>query len=50
MEFQNSLVLLEKGEPVLGDRLISGEVAYVNPEVMKIKYEEAGFVLQHQPA
>lgn len=50
MEFQNSLVLLEKGEPVLGDRLISGEVAYVNPEVMRIKYEEAGFVLQHQPA
>jgi hypothetical protein len=50
MEFQNSLVLLEKGEPVLGDRLITGDVAYVNPEVMRIKYEEAGFVLQHQPA
>jgi hypothetical protein len=49
MEFQNSLVLLEKGEPVLGDRLITGDVAYVNPEVMRIKYEE-GSVLQHQPA
>ena len=48
MEFQNSLVLLEKGEPILGDRLITGEVAYVNPEVLKIKYEKAGFVLQHQ--
>jgi len=50
MEFQNSLVLLEKGEPILGDRLITGDVAYVNPEVMRIKYEEAGFVLQHKPA
>ena len=50
MEFQNSLVLLEKGETVLGDRLITGDVAYVNPEVMRIKYEEAGFVLQHKPA
>jgi hypothetical protein len=49
MEFQNSLILLEKGEPVLGDRLITGDVAYVNPEVMRIKYEE-GSVLQHQPA
>ena len=50
IEFQNSLVLLEKGEPILGDRLITGDVAYVNPEVMRIKYEEAGFVLQHKPA
>jgi hypothetical protein len=49
MEFQNSLVLLEKGEPVLGDRLITGDVAYVNPEVMRIKYEERS-VLQHKPA
>jgi len=48
MEFQNSLVLLEKGEPVLGDRLITGDVTYVNPEVIKIKYEKAGFVLQYQ--
>jgi len=50
LEFTNSVVMLEKGEPVLGDRLISGAVAYVNPEVLRIKYEEAGFVLQHKPA
>ena len=49
IEFQNSLVLLEKGDPVLGDRLISGDVAYVNPEVLRIRHEQERSVLQHQP-
>jgi len=34
LEFTNSIVMLEKGEPVLGDRLITGDVAYVNPDVL----------------
>ena len=37
MEFQNSLVLLEKGEPVLGDRLVCGNVAYVNDAVLALR-------------
>jgi hypothetical protein len=37
MEFQNSLVLLEKGEPVLGDRLVCGDVAYVNDAVLALR-------------
>jgi hypothetical protein len=37
MEFQNSLVLLEKGEPVLGDRLVCGNVAYVNDAVLTLR-------------
>ena len=50
MEFQNSLVLLEKGEPILGNRLITGDVAYVNPNVLGIRDGQEGSVLQHQPA
>jgi len=50
IEFQNSLVLLEKGEPILGDRLICGDVAYVNPEVLRMKDDQEGPVLQHQSA
>jgi len=50
MEFQNSLVLLEKGEPILGDRLICGDVAYVNSDVLGIRDGQEGSVLQHQPA
>ena len=37
MEFQTSLVLLEKGEPVLGDRLVCGNVAYVNDAVLALR-------------
>jgi hypothetical protein len=37
IEFQNSLVLLEKGEPVLGDRLVCGDVAYVNDAVLALR-------------
>jgi hypothetical protein len=37
LEFTNSIVMLEKGEPVLGDRLITGSVAYVNPDVTGIR-------------
>jgi hypothetical protein len=50
MEFQNSLVLLEKGEPILGDRLICGDVAYVNSDVLGIRDGQERSVLQHQPA
>lgn len=49
LEFRHSMVILEKGEPWLGNRLVKGKDAPVNPDVLRFQDEsKEGSVLQHQ--